>query len=363
EALHTSHIGALTASDKPKDGSVMTKPTRPWLPMLALCVWAGGSLLANEDPHKKEEAKPAQKKAEAPKQEAKEAKKEEPKPVPAPPPAAKPPAAKPAPVRAASMRRPPVRRPAVTRRTTAPITVTASPESAAPPAPSTAVIHLVTHSADGPGASGFPVPDEIAKMIESRDKAERDRMDWARVERERQAMEQSLAERERALAAREAALRRPEPQPEPQPQPVVRKRVDKNLLTNEGLVKLADAGYDETFLLELIRRRPSKFDTTVEGLSYLMQAGLTQQLVRTVLAVDEWERARRAEALAGASAATTVAGGQPPSPPATIPAGMKEIHQKVMVPQGQLRAGERGVMMLEPSGERWYWVPDGSANR
>ena len=52
-----------------------------------------------------------------------------------------------------------------------------------------------------------------------------------------------------------------------------------------------------------------------------------------------------------------------PPQPMAIPAGMKEIQQKVMVPQGQLRAGERGVMMLEPSGERWYWVPDGGSNR
>lgn len=201
----------------------------------------------------------------------------------------------------------------------------------------------------------MPVPDEIARLAEAREKAERERDERVRLERERLALEQSLAERERALEAREAALAKP--QPDSETPPAARKRVDKNLLTNEGLVKLAEAGYDETFLMELIRRRPSKFDTTVEGLSYLMQAGLTQQLVRTVLAVDEWNRAGKAEALAFAAAP-----GAASAPPA-IPADMREIRQKVLVPQGQLRAGERGVMMLEPSGERWYWVPDEKSNR
>jgi hypothetical protein len=340
-------------SDKPNSESAMTKPIQRWLPTLTLCLFAGGILSANEDPHKKkEEAKSVAHKVEAPKTEAPktEVKKEEPKPAAAPVPTAKPPAARPSPMRGASTRRPPVRRLAVSHRTTAPVTVTASPEPAASPAaPSTAVIHLVTHSADSPSRAGFPVPEEIAGMIESRNKAERERTEWARLERERQAMEQSLAERERALSARETAMRKPDSDAEPPP--VARKRVDKNLLTNEGLVKLADAGYDEVFLIQLIRRRPSKFDTTVEGLSYLMQAGLTQQLVRTVLAVEEWERAGRAEELAGAP------------PPTTIPAGMKEVRQKVWVPHGELRPGERGVMLLEPSGERWYWVPDGSAYR
>lgn len=341
----------------------MTKPTRLWLPMLALCVWAGAALAASEEAHKKkEEPKAAPHKTESPKPEAAKpaAKPEAAKPAPVAAPAT---AAKPSPMRAAPMRRAPVRRPALARRTTPPVTVTASPEPPASPAsPSTAVIHLVTHSADGTTANGLPVPGEITRMIEARERAERDRMERAHLDREREAREQMLAERERALAAREAALRKPDPEPEPLP--VVRKRVDRAVLTNEGLVKLADAGYDEAFLMELIRRRPSKFDTTVEGLSYLMQAGLTQQLVRTVLAVDEWERARKAEELAGAVPPAPVAGGSmPPPPPAAIPAGMKEVRQKVMVPQGQLRAGERGVMMLAPSGERWYWVPDGSANR
>jgi hypothetical protein len=201
-------------------------------------------------------------------------------------------------------------------------------------------------------------------MIDTRDKAERDQLERVRLENERLVLEKALAERERALAAREAALHQQESPPASAPV-TARKRIDKNVLTNEGLVKLADAGYDEAFLMELIRRRPSKFDTTVDGLSYLAQAGLTQQLVRTVLALDEWERARKAEELAGAAAPPTpvAAGSAPALPPTTIPAGMKEVRQKVMVPQGQLRAGERGVMMLEPSGERWYWVPDGVANR
>lgn len=351
----------------------MTTTTRPWLPLLALSVCAAGLLPASDDSHKKTaQPNPAAKdapKADAHKADAQQAgaKKEAPKPAPAPPAAGKPATPPPAPARSASIRRAPVRKPAVTHRATPPVTVTASPEPAAPPAPSTAVIHLVTHSAGSAMANGFPIPAEVTKAAEEEDRAVRARAEWARVERERQEMERALAERERLLAAREAALRPPDPEHEPEPEPkyppVMRKRVDRNVLTNEGLVRLADAGYDEVFLMELIRRKQGKFDTTVEGLSYLMRAGLSQQLVRTVLAVEEWERARRAEELAGVSNPPPVATGAPPvAPPVAIPAGMKEVRQKVMVPDGQLRAGERGVMMLAPSGERWYWVPD-AANR
>lgn len=334
------------------DGPVMKMLTRPWLPILAYCVCAACLLAANEDSYKK----PAGQKPAA---------KETPKPTPAP--VAKPatPAPKPAaaaPARTSSIRRPPVRKPSVTRRTTPPVTVTASPEPAAPPAPSTAVIHLVTHSAGNASGNEFPIPADVAKFMEENDRAERARAEWARVERERQEMERKLAERERAVAVREAAVREPEPETEPStPQPPPKRRVDRNLLTNEGLVKLADAGYDEVFLMELIRRKPAKFDTTIEGLSYLMRAGLSQQLVRTVLAVEEWERARRSEEMANV-APPPMSGGNVPTPPVSIPAGMKEIRQKVMVPDGQLRAGERGMMVLAPSGERWYWVPD-AANR
>lgn len=53
-------------------------------------------------------------------------------------------------------------------------------------------------------------------------------------------------------------------------------------LTNQGLVQLAEAGYSEQFLLDLIKSRPARFDTSVEGLVFLARQGLSENLVRAV---------------------------------------------------------------------------------
>jgi len=53
-------------------------------------------------------------------------------------------------------------------------------------------------------------------------------------------------------------------------------------LTNQGLVQLAEAGYSERFLLDIIESRPVRFDTSVEGLVFLARQGLSENLVRAV---------------------------------------------------------------------------------
>jgi hypothetical protein len=58
-------------------------------------------------------------------------------------------------------------------------------------------------------------------------------------------------------------------------------------LTNQGLVQLAEAGYSEEFLLDLIKSRPARFDTSVEGLVYLARQGLSEKLVRAVARLDK----------------------------------------------------------------------------
>lgn len=57
-------------------------------------------------------------------------------------------------------------------------------------------------------------------------------------------------------------------------------------LTNQGLVQLAEAGYSEAFLLDLIQTRPTRFDTSVGGLVYLAKQGLSEKLLRTVAGVE-----------------------------------------------------------------------------
>ncbi len=51
-------------------------------------------------------------------------------------------------------------------------------------------------------------------------------------------------------------------------------------LTNDNVVTLAKAGFDELFILQLIRSSRTNFDTSVAGLLVLKQAGVSQELIR-----------------------------------------------------------------------------------
>ncbi len=61
-------------------------------------------------------------------------------------------------------------------------------------------------------------------------------------------------------------------------------KLPPQILTNQGVVALSDAGYDEDFLIDLIQSRQTRFDTSVEGLSYLAQHGLCEHVVRMMVA-------------------------------------------------------------------------------
>ena len=51
-------------------------------------------------------------------------------------------------------------------------------------------------------------------------------------------------------------------------------------LTNENIVTLAKAGFDEAFILQLIRSSRTSFDISVPGLVVLKQAGVSEDLIR-----------------------------------------------------------------------------------
>jgi hypothetical protein len=51
-------------------------------------------------------------------------------------------------------------------------------------------------------------------------------------------------------------------------------------LTNENVVTLAKAGFDERFILQFIRASRTNFDTSVSGLVGLKQAGVSEELIR-----------------------------------------------------------------------------------
>jgi hypothetical protein len=51
-------------------------------------------------------------------------------------------------------------------------------------------------------------------------------------------------------------------------------------LNNESILTLAKAGFDEMFLMQLIHTSRTNFDTSVQGLVLLKQAGLSEDLIR-----------------------------------------------------------------------------------
>jgi ABC-type enterochelin transport system permease subunit len=51
-------------------------------------------------------------------------------------------------------------------------------------------------------------------------------------------------------------------------------------LTNDSIVTLAKAGFDELFILQLIRSSRTNFDTSVEGLVAMKKAGVSEDLIR-----------------------------------------------------------------------------------
>ena len=57
----------------------------------------------------------------------------------------------------------------------------------------------------------------------------------------------------------------------------------RDILTNEGLVILSDAGFSDGFIVEKILLSRTRFDTSVEGLAYLRRNALSEELVRFVM--------------------------------------------------------------------------------
>jgi hypothetical protein len=60
----------------------------------------------------------------------------------------------------------------------------------------------------------------------------------------------------------------------------------RHALTNESVITLAKAGFDELFIYDLIRTSRARFDTTVAGLVTLKQAGVSEDLIRVMVAHD-----------------------------------------------------------------------------
>ncbi|MBL8230713.1 MAG: hypothetical protein JNL98_19630 [Bryobacterales bacterium] len=58
----------------------------------------------------------------------------------------------------------------------------------------------------------------------------------------------------------------------------------RNVLTNQGVVLLAQAGYTESFVIDMIHHKQTNFDVSAEGLAWLARNGLSERVVRAMVA-------------------------------------------------------------------------------
>ena len=95
--------------------------------------------------------------------------------------------------------------------------------------------------------------------------------------------------------------------------------VSRDVLTNEGVVALADAGYSPQFIRQRVRVAPrTQFDTTVEGLTYLRRSGVPEELVEFMI-----DPAGQSRPVAGSSAVM-------PAAPAMVLAGERRTRKIVV---------------------------------
>lgn len=62
--------------------------------------------------------------------------------------------------------------------------------------------------------------------------------------------------------------------------------LSRHILTNDSVIALAKAGFDELFIIERIRTSRSHFDTSVDGLVALKQAGISEDVIRIIAQQD-----------------------------------------------------------------------------
>jgi len=128
--------------------------------------------------------------------------------------------------------------------------------------------------------------------------------------------------------------------------------VPRHVLSNQGIVTLAEAGYDEDFLIDLIQCKQTRFDTTVEGLAYLAKHAVSERIVRYMILSQNKVDGPTLAAPAAAEVAPLVA----------VPA--RVVRQAVVVPSGgtAVKTAEpqpKGVFVVMEKHlfkNRWYLI-------
>jgi hypothetical protein len=128
--------------------------------------------------------------------------------------------------------------------------------------------------------------------------------------------------------------------------------VPRNVLTNQGVVLLARAGYSEAFLIDLIHHKQTQFDVTAEGLAWLARQGLSERVVRAMVANENKE-----EQTAVVPALFTVT---PPASSPPVPRQTVQTPVNVAVPVSMPTPGPSlaSWYVRDWHRDRWFLIPN-----
>jgi hypothetical protein len=98
-----------------------------------------------------------------------------------------------------------------------------------------------------------------------------------------------------------------------------------DVLTNEGVVQLSNAGFSDAFIVQKILLSRTRLDTTVEGLTFLRRNSVSERLIEYILQHE-------AEPMPAAGSPVAQA-----APPAVI--RMKVVKTKLLVPVNEVPGG------------------------
>ncbi len=132
----------------------------------------------------------------------------------------------------------------------------------------------------------------------------------------------------------------------------------RNVLTNQGVALLARSGYSEGFIIDMIFHKETQFDVSAEGLAWLAKQGLTERVVRAMVAN---ERKEQSTAIVPAS----VVVGQPAyAPPASVTqtqtvatSSGKPMNVEVEVTMPTPGPSQASWYMRGWDRDRWYLMP------
>ncbi|MBI3684273.1 MAG: hypothetical protein HY235_28190 [Acidobacteria bacterium] len=131
--------------------------------------------------------------------------------------------------------------------------------------------------------------------------------------------------------------------------------ITKNVLTNQGVVLLAQAGYSEEFIIDMIHHKQTQFDATTEGLVWLARQGLSERIVRAMVA-NERKQERTAILPAIFTVTTVPAEPRPASRTNGRPAPQTQVAVPVLVPTPE--PSPLSWYVRDWQRERWYLTPN-----